>query len=252
MQKIEKYNPFNTKEYEIFYKNGKKYLIFNNQLIEICPTGYIPKSGLLFDEVLTSSICENKSILDLGCGYLGIISLIAKKNNAKNVDAIDYDSNCVRWFNKIIQDNNYTNIKCFESNYFEKIHEKYDLIIANPPQMPMKNISLHDSGGLDGRQHIIKIIKESIDYLNVKGELYLIVFDFIGVTKRTNKEKRSVIELAEEYGYSTSQIIYEIPKLIKENSVTYNNLEYISSIYPEYNWGENNKKCNMQILKLRK
>lgn len=65
-------------------------------------------------------------------------------------------------------------------------------------------------------------------------------------------KKESVIELAEEYGYSTSQIIYEIPKLIKENRVTYNNLEYISSIYPEYNWGKNNKKCNMQILKLRK
>lgn len=252
MQELEKYNPFNIKDYLLLNKNGKKFLIYNNQLIEICPNGYVPKSGLLFDEILTPLICESKSILDLGCGFLGILSLIAIKNNAKKVDAIDYDDNCVQWFNKIIKDNNYLNVRCFKSDYFENVNEKYDIILTNPPQLPMKKGLLHDSGGYDGRQHILEIIEKGHSKLKDDGEMYILIFDFIGVVERTNKAKKSIIELAKEYGYSSSEVVLKVPKIIKKDSITYNNLPYIMSVYPEYNWIQNDKKCYILILRLKK
>ena len=55
-------------------------------------------------DVLNEKNIANKSILDLGCGSLGIIGIISMLRGAKTIEAVDYDSNCVCWFNKLIKD----------------------------------------------------------------------------------------------------------------------------------------------------
>ena len=253
MQEIKVYNPFNTKNYYLIKNQDKNYFKYNDYLIEICPNGYIPKSGLLYDMVLNENLCKNKKILDLGCGYLGILSLISKYNGAKKIDSVDYDIECVNWFKKIIQDNNFTNIECFHSNWFSNIKSTdYDLIVTNPPQMPMLEYALHDSGGFDGREYILKILKEAINHLKVSGYLFCLIFDFLGTNVRTN-EKESIMEFAEKIGYKDIKIIYEFEKNIMENSVTYNNLDYIRGVYPLYNFDNDGKlKCKIQIMSMRK
>lgn len=249
MQELEKYNPFNLHEYLIISKNDKKFLVFKNHLLELNDKGYIPKSGLLFDEVLSNEICFNKEILDLGCGYLGIIGIIASLNGAKHIDSIDNDDDCIKWFNKIIKENGYKNFNCFKSNYYEKIEKSYDLILTNPPQLPMKKGSLHDSGGVDGRKYILEIMEQSLLHLKEGGSLYILVFDFLGSTQRTNGTP-SLKEIAYKIGYKTIEIVYEFEKEIKKNSLTYNQLPYINEIYPLYNF--NKKKHKIQIIRMEK
>ena len=253
MKKLKIYNPFNTKDYYILEKDNKEYFLYRDLELELSADGYIPKSGLLFDMVLSEKICKDKKVLDLGCGYLGILSLIAYMNGADKVEAIDYDNNCVEWFNKIISDNNLDNIKCFNSNYFQNIDKKcFDLILANPPQMPMLNESIHDSGGRDGRKFILEILENSYEHLKDDGNIYMLLFDFLGIDKKTNDDS-TIIELANEIGYKDLKVMYEAYKEIKNGGVTYQNISYINKIYPNYNFYQDQKcKCKMQVLKIGK
>ena len=182
MEKIEVYNPFNMdSEFHIITDNNKRYFKIENLLLEISENGYIPKSGLLFYDVLNEKNIANKSILDLGCGFLGILGIISMLRGAKTIEAVDYDLNCVYWFNKLIKDNNF-NIDCYQSDYFKNVdNKKYDIILSNPPQMPMISGSVHDSGGIDGRKYILKIMEEARAHLNDDGSLYILIFDFLGI-----------------------------------------------------------------------
>ena len=251
MEKIEKYNPFNTKDYYIVDKEGKKYFNYKNILLELCEGGYIPKSGLIYDKVLNEKLCGDKEVLDLGCGYLGILGLISYFNGAKKIDSIDYDPKCVEWFNKLIKDNRLQNINCFESDYYQNVKNKYDVILANPPQMPMLNGSMHDSGGLDGRIYILQILKESLEHLKDNGDLFILLFDFLGLDKRMNDDK-SLLEISKDYGYKDTKELVSVDKIIKPGSVTYESIPHINDVYPLYDFGEEEKKCQIKILKFKK
>lgn len=253
MKKLKVYNPFNTKNYYILEKNDKKYFLYHNLKLEISSDGYIPKSGLLFDMILSEKNCKDKKVLDLGCGYLGILSLIAYVNGANNVVSIDYDNNCVEWFNKVISDNNLESIKCFNSNYFQNIDEKdFDLILTNPPQMPMLNGTLHDFGGEDGRKFILEILENSYRYLKDDGNIYMLLFDFLGIDQKTGANP-PIIELAKKIGYKDFKVVYETYKEIKEGRITYQNMPHINKIYPNYDFYQDQEcKCKMKVLKIGK
>lgn len=68
--------------------------------------------------------------------------------------------------------------KCLKVNF---------LIVSNPPQLPMKNGSYHDGGGKKSRNVIDEIIKRSSKYLNQKGSIILLVFDFLSVNKQLER-----------------------------------------------------------------
>lgn len=249
------------KEYKPF-KNIKNvyidddYLNFNlnNQEInlEINKGKYIPKSGLLFKNVLNKDL-ENKKVLDLGCGYLGILSVISYCYNPKQIDSVDIDEDAVNWFKYLIKENNFKEINCFKSDYFQNITSSYDVILANPPQMPMKEGSIHDSGGLDGRKYILEILKDSYYHLNKDGKLYILLFDFLGVTKTFNQEK-SIVEIATNMGYKNIKVVSKNKKYLKPNSVTSKNLDYIKDVYYQYKIKRDfkGKYINILILKMEK
>ncbi|MBP5679322.1 MAG: methyltransferase [Bacilli bacterium] len=251
MVNIKTYNPFNTKDYYILEKEGKKYFNYKNSLLELCDGGYVPKSGLLYDMVLDPKSCEGKDVLDLGCGYLGILGMIAYFNGAKSVDSIDCDPECIKWFNKLIKDNRFQNMNCFESDYFQNVKRMYDMILANPPQMPMISGSVHDSGGIDGREYILQILKESLGHLKKDGDLYVLMFDFLGLDRRTG-DMPSILEISKDYGYQDTELVYSADKEIKKGSVTEESIPHIQSIYPYYDFGEEEKKCKINILRFRK
>lgn len=255
MEKKEIYNPFDTKDYEIIEKDGKKFFNFNGLELELAPGGYIPKSGLIYDMVLSKEECEGKSVLDLGCGYLGILGVTAYMRGASKVDSIDYDNACVEWFNKLIKDKELNGVRCYHSNLFKNVkEEKYDMILSNPPQMPMIEGDVHDTGGLDGRDSIMDILTNSVKYLNYGGSLYLLVFDFLGLDERMN-DNESLFEIASRLGFTDTKIIYSVKKIIKPNSVTAQSIPYINTIYPKYEFkdlGGGKKYCNILIAKFTK
>ena len=253
MKELEVYNPFDTQDYYIVNHDGKKYFLYRGLKLELSESGYIPKSGLLFDMILSPNNCNNKKVLDLGCGYLGILSIIAYINGAKKIEAIDYDDNCVKWFKKIIADNNLNNISCFKSDYFKNVDNKdFDLILANPPQMPMLDGTIHDSGGNDGRKYILEIFDQAFEHLSQNGSLYILLFDFLGINKKTS-EQPTLMELALARGYSNVQVVCEVYKKINKGGITFENIPYIKTIYPNYDFYQNNDcKCKLKILEIRK
>ena len=86
---------------------------------------------------------------------------------------------------KIAQKNSVnTNIKIIQSDLFEKIEEKFDIIVSNPPYIETRTIQTLDKevqmepklaldGGEDGLDLYRRIIKEAYKHLNSNGILAL-------------------------------------------------------------------------------
>lgn len=142
-------------------------------------------SFLLEKEVVKCS--KGKKVLDVGTGT-GIQALAAKKAGAKSVLACDV-------YEPAVKHVNFIGIKCIKSNLFSKIKGKYDLIIFNPPYLPLDDredpeSALATTGGKRGDEIILKFLENVKDYLNKKGKILLLM------SSLTPKEK--IFELMNE------------------------------------------------------
>lgn len=147
-----------------------------------------PDTEILVEEVI--NICRDIDcrepektikILDLctGSGAIGISIAKNIKNCEMTLSDISNDAL------KIAQKNSAnSNIKIIQSDLFEKIEEKFDIIVSNPPYIETKIISTLDKevqmeprlaldGGEDGLNLYRRIIKEAYKYLNSNGILAL-------------------------------------------------------------------------------
>lgn len=117
-------NPFPEKE----LKNKEK-------VIKIIP-GTAFGTGLhsttkLAGRILNDMNCENKTVIDMGCGT-GILSILAKLKGAKDVYAYDYDGLAIEKAIETIEINN-LDIKVKQSNFLENVNEdiKSDIFVSN-------------------------------------------------------------------------------------------------------------------------
>lgn len=101
-----------------------------------------------------------ESILDVGCGYGYIGITLAKVLNCQ-VDMIDVNKRAVH-LAKMNIDINKINGVSFESNAYESVTNKYDLIISNPPIRAGKNV-------------VLEILKGGLERLNINGELWFVI-----------------------------------------------------------------------------
>lgn len=125
---------------------------------------------------------KNSKVLDIGCGT-GIISIMLNKLTNCNVDSCDISSEALK-IAKANSQNLNTNVKFFKSDLFENIQDKYDLIVSNPPYIPIKEMEklqkevkdfephqalfANDEQGIDFYK---KIIQNSRKFLNKSGFL---------------------------------------------------------------------------------
>ena len=116
---------------------------------------------------------ENSDLrfLEIGCGS-GINLETIRDLNVKNIFSSDINPEAVEHCRKLGFD-------CIESNLFEKVNGKFDLIIFNPPYLPEDSKEPEDSrlettGGKKGNEIIIEFLKQSKDYLDKKGKIFLI------------------------------------------------------------------------------
>lgn len=256
MKTIEEYKPF--KEVTGYYleckDNQPVWLYFKDNLqnsfkLSIKSGGYVPKSGIFLCQAI-SSLVKNKSVLEIGTGETGLVSIFSSKHGSKNVTAVDIGKDTVEWAKLNGRLNNLNNIDWLVSNIYSQTDKKFDLIISNPPQMPMTGISPHDSGGKDGRDLIDKIIKDAKSHLNKKGSVILLVFDFLNVNKQYGK-KATIFELFRKEGFIPS-IIDEAEKSVRPGGKTFEALKDIGNFYPKYHFGIDefgNQFYKIQIVK---
>lgn len=136
-------------------------------------------------EVILKILKNNniKNLLEIGCGS-GIVSvtLDLETRGQVNITAVDISPQAIKNTN-VNKNNLKSNIKILESNLFEEINEKFDLIYSNPPYIKSHEIEnlqvevrdheprLALDGGSDGLYFYRKIIKDAPNFLNSHGYL---------------------------------------------------------------------------------
>ncbi len=146
----------------IRYTNGAFSLVFNSD------NGVFSKDHLDFGSKLLIEIMiknvdntdKNKSILDVGCGYGFIGISLAKMLNSKVV-MVDINKRAIHLTNMNIKENK-VNAQAFESNIYENVKEKFDVIVSNPPIRAGKNI-------------VLEILERAHEFLNINGELWFVI-----------------------------------------------------------------------------
>lgn len=146
----------------------------------------IPRQDTEISVEIILKILKNnniKNLLEIGCGS-GIVSVTLDLETRGQVDitAVDISPQAIKNTN-VNKNNLKSNIKILESNLFEEINEKFDLIYSNPPYIKSHEIEnlqvevrdheprLALDGGSDGLYFYRKIIKDAPNFLKSHGYL---------------------------------------------------------------------------------
>ncbi len=145
----------------------------------------VPRSlmNTRFSDFLRSAIWKNYRVLDLctGSGCIGIS--LALLNDQIRVDLADISNDALAVALVNIKKYGLTSrVKCIQSDLFQDIEDQYDIIISNPPYVPLNEyyqqpIEVRNEpeialkAGIDGLEIIDKIIINSKSYLNPNGLL---------------------------------------------------------------------------------
>lgn len=130
-------------------------------------------------------------VLDMGTGS-GILAKGASfKHGVDEVVAVDIDEQAIEELNK----KDVKKIKAFQSDLFADIDEKFDVIVFNPPYLPMHEKDEDDAldGGIKGFELIEMFLKEAKKHL-VRGGFILMVF-----SNRTGKKEVDNVIKKEKY-----------------------------------------------------
>jgi release factor glutamine methyltransferase len=184
---------------------GYKIIVSNSVLIPRSET------ELLVEKI----IHEEKSgtrILDIGTGSGAIVIALAKNLETEYIDAVDISKIVL----KIAQQNadlNNVEINFFQSDIFENVTNKYDLIISNPPyisqvkyeQLPVEIKEYEPKSALQAENNGLyfyeKILQNAKEHLTKSGKIYFeIGYD----------QAKKIIEIARENEFSDIQVFKDL------------------------------------------
>ena len=174
---------------------------------------------LLSEKCALNTNFKDKNILDLGCG-IGPLAIYFAKNGASSVDAIDiYDEHLK--FAKKNADLNNIEVNIFESDLFQNVSKKYDLICCDvsgvreevarltgwfPEEVPKADDS--------GANLILNVIASSNEFLKDQGELVICTTSF--------SDEKSIFAAFDQFFPNSYQKIYseEVPfsKRLNQNT----------------------------------
>ena len=116
-------------------------------------------SSLLINNII-KNCNKNLNVLDVGCGYGFIGITLAKIINA-NVVMVDVNKRAVHLTEMNIKENK-VDAKVIESNIYENVDGKYDVVVTNPPIRAGKKI-------------VLEILLKAKEFLNINGELWFVI-----------------------------------------------------------------------------
>ena len=145
-----------------------------------------PDTEILVEKTIEiAETTQKNKILDMCTGSGCIAISLAKKINNTQIIAVDISNNALNVANKNAINNNVENkIKFINSDMFNNIEEKFDIIVSNPPYIETETINkleievqnephLALDGGIDGLKFYKTIANNAFKYLNENGYLLL-------------------------------------------------------------------------------
>ncbi|GAA4291039.1 peptide chain release factor N(5)-glutamine methyltransferase [Anaerocolumna aminovalerica] len=180
---------------------------------------------ILVQEVLKTA--EGKNVLDMCTGSGCIIISLDKLGNIKSGVGVDISEAAL----KIANENNTrleTKVQFLQSNLFEQVRGKYDIIVSNPPYIPtsdietlMDEVKEHEppialDGKEDGLYFYRCILSEGTEYMNPGG----FIFFEIGWD-----QGMAVSRLLKEKGFQDIRIIKDLAGLDRVVTGRYVNQE---------------------------
>ena len=145
-----------------------------------------PDTEILVEKAIEiAETTQKNKILDMCTGSGCIAISLAKKINNTQIIAVDISNNALNVANKNAINNNVENkIKFINSDMFNNIEEKFDIIVSNPPYIETETINkleievqnephLALDGGIDGLKFYKTIANNAFKYLNENGYLLL-------------------------------------------------------------------------------
>lgn len=149
-------------------------------------------------------ICsENADALDLGTGTGAIILALASERPKANCVGIDFSDDAVQLAKTNAQQLKINNVSFKQSNWFENVTGKFDLIVSNPPYIDKNDHHLSEGdvrfeplsalvAENNGLADIRLIAENAIDYLRVGGFLLF---------EHGFEQKKAVQDILIENGY---------------------------------------------------
>lgn len=160
------------------YFMGDKFKVSKDTLIPRDETEILARKAI--DIINKNNL---KSALDIGTGT-GILACTIAKYTLSKSTALDVSDNALKIAEENIKNLDLSEkVKTLKSNLFEKVSEKYDLIVSNPPYIPLsekatiqKEVTFDPDLALytkdeKGLEFYEKISKNAKNYLNKNGYL---------------------------------------------------------------------------------
>ena len=195
---------------------SKSFLVNHNTLIPR------PETELMVEEIVKIFKTKDIFILDIGTGTGCILlSILSELKKSKGI-GIDISSKAIQIANVNSKKHKLTQrTKFYKRSLNEIYHNKFDLIVSNPPYIVKKDIKnlnedikkfepkLALDGGNDGLDVIKKVIYKSRSILKIKGMLALEIGNeqFKKVSKILRNNKFKIIYLIKDYRENTRCIL---------------------------------------------
>ena len=117
-------------------------------------------SAFLTEVILKEGNGNYKTILDVGSGY-GFIGIVLTKMLNANTTFSDVNKRALHLTKMNLKENKLEGL-VIESNAYNNIKNKYDLIVSNPPIRA-------------GKKVVLEILENAIKHLNQDGELWFVI-----------------------------------------------------------------------------
>lgn len=168
---------------------------------------------VLVEEVL--KVSKGKKVLDMCTGSGCIIISLAKLGGIESATAVDISPKALE-VAKMNAEALEAEVTFVESNLFDKVEDRYDIIVSNPPYIESEEVDkltpevkdheprLALDGTEDGLYFYRKIVEEAENYLTENGA----IFFEIGYN-----QGEAVSELLRAKGYQNIKVIKDLPGL---------------------------------------